>query len=130
MIRAGLAASVAALAMLAVDPALAGRRLAVGAAGGIILPEGTTTRPIYVWPRGTRWEPADVTDGLRFREPVYTTPPGYRYIYVRGYEILPVRPHAARVHRRPAKAASVVGANKPRPACVTDIGFGRYDDCR
>lgn len=130
MIRRVLAASMAVLAVLAADPALAGRQLAVGAAGGIILPEGAAMRPIYVWPRGTRWEPADVTDGLGFREPVYTTPPGYRYIYVRGYEIQPAHPHAARAHRRLAKATSVVRVKKRHPACVADIGFGRYDDCR
>jgi hypothetical protein len=129
MIRTGLAALAAIFVILTAGPALAERQLAIGAAGGFFVPEGAVVRPVYVWPRGTRWDPADADAGFRFREPTYTTPHGYRYVYVRGYEIIPARKPSLRKHHRAVKV-SVVRVKKPRPACVTDIGNGRYDFCR
>jgi hypothetical protein len=123
----------AVFAMFAASPASAsGRQLAIGAAGGVILPEGARMIPVYTWPRGTRWDPADVGETYSFREPIYTTPRGYRYVYVRGYQIIRARKASAfkhRVHR--VKSASVVRAKKIRhEPCVTDIGNGRYEFCR
>ncbi len=122
------AAILAILAILTVSPASAERRLAVGAAGGFYLPEGTRMIPVYTWPRGTRWEPADTGLGYRFREPIYTAPPGYKYVYVRGYQIIPA--HKPSIHRVHRVKASVVRVKKARRApCVTDIGNGRYELC-
>jgi len=111
--RLGLAAFVAlGIAALTCGPASAEVRLAVGAAGGFQIPEGARVMPVYTWPRGHRWVPADTDFGHSFREPIYTTPRGYRYIYVRGYRMI----HIER--------------GKKRVGCVTELGFGRYETCR
>jgi hypothetical protein len=94
--RFGIAFAAVVLACLgmvpvATTPASAERQLAIGAAGGVVLPEGTRMIPVYTWPRGTRWDAVDVGEGYRFREPIYTTPRGYRYVYVRGYRIIKAR---------------------------------------
>lgn len=119
-------------AIFSAAPASAERQLAIGAAGGVILPEGTRMIPIYTWPRGTRWDPIEVGEGYRFREPIYTTPRGYRYVYVRGYRIIPARKPGIRaaVHRPHVAKTSVVRVKKAhKPGCVTDIGYGRYELC-
>jgi hypothetical protein len=120
------------LAVFAAGPASAERQLAIGAAGGVVLPEGTRMIPVYTWPRGTRWEPVDAGEGYRFREPIYTTPRGYRYVYVRGYRIIKARKAAIRAvsHKRHVAKHSVVRVKKARkPGCVTDLGYGRYELC-
>ena len=106
------------------------RQLAVGAAAGYFEPPGYKAVPVYTLPNGRGWTPIDTTLGYRFREPIYSTPKGYRYIYVRGYywKRLP-NPHAARVYRRVVKASEGVKVRRRGP-CVTDAGFGRYDLCR
>ncbi len=134
MIRFGVLCSVLmACAALSSGPAAAEARLAIGAAGGVILPEGAVMRPVYTYPRGTRWDPVDVGEGYRFREPIYTTPRGYRYIYVRGYEIIPARKprlHRVAFHKHRTIKTSVVRVKKTRHrGCVTDLGFGRYEVC-
>ena len=67
-----------------------------------------------------------------FREPIYWTPRGYKYIYVRGYywKRLP-RPYVERAYRRPIKVTHRVSTHRVRRApCITDSGFGRYEMCR
>lgn len=117
-------------AIFAAAPASAERRLAVGAAGGFLLPEGARMIPVYTLPRGTRWDPVDAGEGYRFREPIYTTPPGYKYVYVRGYEIIPARKPSLRHYHVHRVKTSVVRVKKTRrQGCVTDIGNGRYELC-
>lgn len=118
--------------LFAPAPASAERQLAIGAAGGVVLPEGTRMIPVYTWPRGKRWDPADVSEGWGFREPIYTTPRGYRYVYVRGYRIIRAyKPgFRAATYKRHVVKTSVVRVKKARkPGCVTDLGFGRYERC-
>jgi hypothetical protein len=123
-----VAAMVAVFVGLSAIPASAERQLAIGAAGGVFLPEGAKMIPVYTWPRGQRWDPVDAGEGYRFREPIYTTPRGYRYVYVRGYRIIRARKHHA--FKRHVVKASVVRVKKARrAACVTDIGNGRYELC-
>ncbi len=104
------------------------RQLAVGAAAGYWEPPGYRAKPVYTWPNGGSWQPVDRSQGYAFREPIYWTPRGYKYVYVRGYywKKLP-RPYVDRVtYRRPIKVSS-----KPRRApCITDSGYGRYQMCR
>ena len=110
-----------------VAPASA-RQLAIGAAAGYWEPPGYTAKPVYTWPNGGAWQPVDRSQGYSFREPIYWTPRGYKYVYVRGYywKRLP-RPYVDRVvYRRPIKVST-----KPRRGpCITDSGFGRYQMCR
>lgn len=104
------------------------RQLAVGAAAGYFEPPGRVAVPVYTWPNGGMWTPIDTSMGYPFREPIYSTPRGYRYIYVRGYYWKRVaHPYAPRLQRRPVKQARA----KARGAgpCVTDIGNGRYELC-
>ncbi len=118
---------VAALLAALVAPASA-RQLAVGAAAGHWEPPGSKAVPVYTWPRGGSWQPVDRTQGYAFREPIYWTPRGYRYVYVRGYhwKRLP-RPYVERAYRRPIR----VSTHKVRRApCITDSGYGRYQMCR
>jgi hypothetical protein len=123
MPRFGPAIAAIAVILSASAPALAEMRLAVGAAAPIEQPVNGEIRPVYVTPvLGSRWEPTD--NG--FREPIYTTPRGYIYRHVRGYTFLP---HVVRVKKRVAVKASNVTVKKRRPACVTDIGYGRYEHC-
>lgn len=117
-----------AVTMTAASPAAA-RQLAVGAAAGYFEPPGYVAVPVYTPPNGRPWTPVDTTLGYRFREPIYSTPKGYRYAYVRGFywKKLP-DPHAPRVYRRVVKASIVKRVR--RAPCVTDIGYGRYEMCR
>ena len=108
------------------------RQLAVGAAAGYWEPPGYKAVPVYVWPNGGTWQPTDYSQGYAFREPIYWTPRGYKYIYVRGYywKRLP-RPYVERAYRRPIKVTHRVSTHRVRRApCITDSGFGRYDMCR
>ena len=118
-----------AAAFVAVSAPAAARQLAVGAASGYWEPPGYKAVPVYVPPNGGSWQPVDRSQGYAFREPIYWTPRGYRYVYVRGYywKRLP-RPYVGRVvYRRPVKMT----AHKVRRApCVTDSGYGRYERCR
>ncbi len=77
----------------------------------------------------TSWTPVDTSMGYTFREPIYSTPRGYKYVYVRGYywKRLP-NPYAPRVYRRPVKVSTVKRVR--RAPCITDNGFGRYQMCR
>lgn len=104
------------------------RQLAVGAAAGYFEPPGYRAVPVYTWPNGGSWTPVDTSMGYPFREPIYWTPRGYKYVYVRGYywKRLP-SPYAARAYRRPIK---VSGTKIRRGPCVTDSGYGRYEMCR
>ncbi len=119
----------AALAVAAVTPASA-RQLAVGAAAGYWEPPGYKAVPVYTYPNGGSWTPADRSQGYTFREPIYWTPRGYKYVYVRGYywKRLP-NPYAVRTYRRPVRVAA--HRHKVRRApCITDSGYGRYEVCR
>jgi hypothetical protein len=113
--------------------AYAGRRLAVGMAAGFEVPLGYAAVPVFTRPVGSVWRGVDTSLGYRFREPVYDTPRGYRYWYVRGYTLRRVadydRPAAKRVHVKKAAAAHSRPARRHRGACVTDIGYGRHDYC-
>jgi hypothetical protein len=104
------------------------RQLAVGAAAGYFEPPGYRAVPVYTWPNGGSWTPVDTSQGYPFREPIYWTPRGYKYVYVRGYywKRLP-NPYAVRAYRRPIK---VSGTKIRRGPCVTDSGYGRYEMCR
>ena len=107
----------------------AARQLAVGAAAGYYEPPGFRAVPVYNWPNGGSWTPTDTSMGYPFREPVYWTPRGYKYVYVRGYywKRLP-NPYAVRVrHHRPIKVSA---AKVRRSPCITDSGFGHYQTCR
>lgn len=120
-------AALVALMVCATALPAAARQLAVGAASGFWEPPGYKAVPVYQGPRGPSWTPVDTTLGYRFREPIYATPRGYKYVYVRGYywKRLP-DPH--RVYRPVVKASTVKRVR--RAPCVTDIGFGRYEMCR
>lgn len=116
--------------LMALAPASA-RQLAVGAAAGFFEPPGYTAVPVYVWPNGGRWTPVDTSMGRRFYEPIYATPRGYRYVYVRGYYWKRVpNPYAPRVYKRVVKASHVSKPRRRAAPCVTDIGYGRYEFCR
>src|SRR3712207_1784282 len=108
------------------------RQLAVGAAAGYFEPPGYRAVPVYTMPRGRSWTPVDTTMGYRFREPIYSTPPGYKYVYVRGYywKRLP-NPYAKRVYRKvvQVKAAPARRVKVRRGPCVTDMGWGRHEIC-
>jgi hypothetical protein len=116
-----------ALALTSTD-ASAGRRLAVGAAAGYEVPPGYEAVPVYTQPVGIAWTPADTSLGYAFREPIYATPKGYKYVYVRGYSLrrLPVEgaPVVKRVYVK--KSPNVRSRRSP---CVTDIGYGRHEFC-
>lgn len=128
-IRSILAA--AAVLFFAAYPASA-RQLAVGAAAGFVEPPGYIAVPVFTPPRGPSWTPVDTSMGYPFREPVYATPRGYKYIYVRGYywKRLPP-PYAKRAYRKLAKpvAAKVRRVKVRHGPCVTDIGYGRHEFC-
>jgi hypothetical protein len=111
----------AVLALIAAAMPASARQLAVGAAPGY------TAVPVYTWPNGGAWTPPDYSLGYTFREPIYSTPRGYKYIYVRGYYWKRVYdPYAPRVYRKVVKAR----AGKPRRGpCITDIGYGRHEWC-
>ncbi|MFN3349474.1 hypothetical protein [Pseudorhodoplanes sp.] len=116
-------------ALVAITLPASARQLAVGAAAGFHEPPGYRAVPVYTWPRGASWSPVDTSLGYAFREPLYTTPRGYRYVYVRGYYWKRLPAHGApRAYRRPVKVSTVKRARSA--PCVTDAGFGRYEMCR
>lgn len=119
------------LALLATSEAFAGRRLAVGAAAGYEVPPGYEAVPVYNRPVGYAWTPADVSLGYVFREPIYATPKGYKYVYVRGYYLRRVRvaDYSAPVVKRVYVKKSTKTIRRHRGPCVTDIGYGRHEYC-
>lgn len=116
----------------ALAPASA-RQLAVGAAAGYVEPPGYMAVPVYTWPSGRAWTPVDTSMGYPFREPIYSTPRGYKYVYVRGYYWKRIPdPYAPKVYRRVVKVAAKapVRAKVRRSGpCITDLGFGRHEYC-
>ena len=132
MKRSLLAIALAVSAILGTHHAVAGTRLAVGAVSPLPQSPLGEYRPVYVTPvKHSRWEPT--SDG--FREPIYTTPRGYIYHHVRGYQLVRTKLALVVVKKRvkPARIAVKVKAKKRvkkrRAACVTDIGYGRYEYC-
>lgn len=106
--------------LLSSVPAHAGQ-LAIGEVVPLDPPPGYIFRPVYTPPvPHSRWEPTDTSFRQTFREPLYATPRGYVYRYVRGYTR--VRMAAAPVVRKVAKAPK-------GGTCVTELGFGRYHGC-
>jgi hypothetical protein len=106
-------------------PALAGQ-LAVGEVIPLEPPPGYAFRPLYTPPiMQSRWEPADTTFGVTFREPVYSTPRGYVYRYVRGY----TRVRVADSSLRPVRVVRKPAARKRGSGCITDLGYGHWYYC-
>jgi hypothetical protein len=125
-----LAAAATAFALMGAADAFAGRRLAVGAAAGYEVPPGYEAVPVFNRSVGYAWTPADTSLGYAFREPIYATPKGYRYVYVRGYYLRRVVEHTRPVYKRVhIKKRSVKKTSVRRGPCVTDIGFGRHEYC-
>jgi hypothetical protein len=112
-------------AVLSAAEAMADRRLAVGTAAGFPIPPGYTVVPVYTPASGRAWTAADTSLGYTFREPIYATPKGYRYVYVRGYTLRRAASGPAIVKRVSVKPA----AKRTRGRCVTDIGYGRHELC-
>jgi hypothetical protein len=120
------ALAAAALLISAAAPAMAAGQLAVGEVIPLEPPPGYAFRPVYTPPvLHSRWEPADSFGGRVFREPIYTTPPGYVYRYVRGY----TRVRVAYADRPVRKVAVRKTTAKRIGACVTELGYGRYQLC-
>jgi hypothetical protein len=117
-----------AAALLTPADAFAGRRLAVGAAAGYDVPPGYEVVPVFTRPVGFAWTPADTSLGYPFREPVYSTPKGYKYIYVRGYYLRRVAVEGAPVVKR-VYVKKTTTVRRHRGPCVTDIGYGRHEYC-
>lgn len=112
-------------AVLSAAEAMADRRLAVGIAAGVPIPPGNAVVPIFTPASGRAWTAADTSLGYPFREPIYATPKGYRYVYVRGYTLRRAASGPAVAKRVAAKPA----AKRTRGRCVTDIGYGRHALC-
>jgi hypothetical protein len=133
MKRPLLLTAVMALALVAATDAFAGRRLAVGTAAGFEVPPGYEAVPVYNPPVGRAWTPADTSLGYVFREPIYATPKGYKYVYVRGYYLRRVVDHSTpvvkRVYVKESAKASGKTIRRHRGPCVTDIGYGRHEYC-
>jgi hypothetical protein len=124
--RQALSALCAAAVICAAAPAMAAGQLAVGEVIPLEPPPGYAFRPVYTPPvLHSRWEPADSFGGRVFREPIYTTPPGYVYRYVRGY----TRVRVAYADRPVRKVAVRNTTAKRTGACVTELGYGRYQLC-
>ncbi len=123
-----LAFALSAMTLYGATDASAGRRLAVGAAAGYDVPPGYEAVPVFTRPVGSAWTPADTSLGYRFREPIYATPKGYKYVYVRGYYLRRAvdysRPVVKRVYIKKTTAV-----RRHRGVCVTDIGNGRHENC-
>lgn len=117
-----------ALALLNPVDAFAGRRLAVGAAAGYEVPPGYEAVPVFTRPVGYAWTPADTSLGYAFREPIYSTPKGYKYVYVRGYSLRRLAVEGAPVVKR-VYVKKTTTVRRHRGPCVTDIGFGRHEYC-
>jgi hypothetical protein len=99
--------------------------LAIGEVIPLLPPEGYVFRPVYARPAlGSRWEPTDYSMGRPFREPIYTAPRGYVYRTISGYAVYKVG--IRKVSVKKVRTA----ARKRGPLCVTDIGYGRWSDCR
>ena len=132
MIRPMLRALAAIAFVSAANPALAGGQLAVGEVIPLEPPPGYEFRALYTPPvLQSRWEPADTSfgPGRTFREPLYTTPRGYVYRYVRGYTRVRVYDPAL----RPVRVAAVrkLSPKKSRPSsCITELGYGHWYECR
>ncbi len=123
MTRAVAAALFAAI-LISPSPSVAGQ-LAIGEVIPLQPPPGYAFRAVYTPPAlHSRWEPADSTFRSVFREPLYTTPRGYIYRYVRGYTRVRVA-DPTRVRKVAARKATV----KKTGACVTELGYGRYHLC-
>lgn len=124
---AALRALAAAAAVLYVaTPAMAAGQLAVGEVIPLQPPPGYAFRPVYTPPAlHSRWEPTDRFGGRVFREPIYSTPPGYIYRYVRGY----TRVRLADPDRPVRKIAVRKSTTTRTGACVTELGYGRYQLC-
>ena len=89
-------------------------------------PPGYEFRAVYTPPvLHSRWEPTDTSFGQTFREPLYTTPRGYVYRYVRGY----TRVRVADPDRPIRKVAVRKSTTTRTGACVTELGYGRYHLC-
>ena len=132
MQRSLLVVTLAMSVILGTPHAVAGTRLAVGAVAPLPQSPLGEFRPVYVPPvKFSRWEPT--SDG--FREPIYTTPRGYIYQHVRGYQLVRTKLASVAVKKRvkPTRVAAKVKTKKTvkkrRAACVTDIGYGRYEFC-
>jgi hypothetical protein len=115
------------LAALLVPGGVFAKQLAVGEAGHGLY-------PVYTPPNGPL-RVGDTSGG--FREPIYTTPPGYRYRYIRGYRVVR-QARLVAVEGQPVILKKVV--KKKRVAakshrkdasrgCVTDLGYGHYEAC-
>lgn len=123
-----------AFVLIGTADAFAGRRLAVGTAAGYVVPPGYEAVPVFNRSVGYAWTPVDTSLGYAFREPIYDTPKGYRYRYVRGYSLRRVvsyrdRPMVKRVYIKKASVTKSRTVRRHRGHCVTDIGFGRHDYC-
>jgi hypothetical protein len=132
MKRSLLAVALTMSALLGTHHAFAGTRLAVGAVAPLPQSPLGEFRPVYVTPvKHSRWEPS--SDG--FREPIYTTPRGYIYHHVRGYQLVRTKLASVVVKKRmkatriAGKGKAKSGLKKRRAPCVTDIGYGRYELC-
>jgi hypothetical protein len=132
MIRPTLRTLAAVALVSAASPAFAGGQIAVGEVIPLEPPPGYEFRALYTPPvLHSRWEPADTSFGpsRTFREPLYMTPPGYVYRYVRGYTRVRVIDPAL----RPVRVAVVRkhSPKKPRASsCITDLGYGHWYECR
>ena len=133
MMKRCLLAFVLAMSAIGAAPNVgAATRLAVGAVAPLPQSERGEFRPVYVTPvKQSRWEP--FANG--FREPIYTAPRGYIYHHVRGYQLVRTKHASVVIKKRvkPTRVAAKVKARKTvkkrRAACVTDIGYGRYEYC-
>ena len=132
MKRSLLAVALMLSALLGTQHAVAATRLAVGAVAPLPQSPLGEFRALYVTPaKQSRWEPT--ADG--FREPIFTTPRGYVYHSVRGYQLVRTQVASVVVKKR-VKATRNVGKGKSkkrvkkrRTSCLTDIGYGRYEFC-
>ena len=118
------ALAAAAAVICAATPAMAAGQLAVGEVIPLEPPPGYAFRPVYTPPAlHSRWEPTDSFGGRVFREPIYTTPPGYVYRYVRGYTRVRIADPDRPVRKVAARKKTGTGG------CVTELGYGRYQLC-
>ncbi|MGE3150339.1 MAG: hypothetical protein AB7K04_14875 [Pseudorhodoplanes sp.] len=100
-------------------------QLAIGAAGAGLHPVKTVGHGRAV--------PDRDPDSDHFHEPIYATPPGYRYVYVRGYRIVSPRHAGMKPAVKKVRVASPKSHKKKRivrRGCVTDIDYGQYESCR
>ena len=64
--------------------------------------------------------------GYPFREPIYWTPRGYKYVYVRGYywKRLP-NPYAVRTYRKPIKVSTARKSGAAPASPIWDLADTR-----